>query len=309
MSTIIDVVLPIFGLILVGYICRRTNRLGATASSEISRFVVWLALPALLFKVTATATWEQIWQPGFVASLTLAWTLLFAATVAYRVRQQHTVVDACIDGLGTTYANTGFMGIPLCVLVFGEKGLVPAVVGTLIVACVLFGIGIILVEISRQEEKHPLRAAAKVGKALAVNPLIISPVLGGCWALGGFPLPAAMNQFLSLLGMAASPCALVSLGLLLAQRQQGRCEGTAKLVFAKLVLQPLITGFFAFYVFDLPEFWANSALLLSVLPTGTGPFMLASFYERDAAPASRVILFTTIGSIVTISVCLYLLAM
>jgi len=308
MSTIIDVVLPIFGLILIGYICRRTNRLGPTASFELSRFVVWLALPALLFKVTATATWEQIWQPGFVASLMLAWTLLFAATVVWRVRQQRAIVDACIDGLNTTYANTGFMGIPLCVLVFGEKGLVPAVIGTLIVACVLFGIGIILVEISRQEEKHPLRAAAKVGKALAGNPLIISPVLGGFWALGGIPLPAALNQFLSLLGMAASPCALVSLGLLLAQRQQGRCEGTAKLVLAKLLLHPLITAFFAFYVFDLPKFWADSALLLSVLPTGTGPFMLASFYERDAALSSRVILFTTLGSIVTISACLYLMA-
>ena len=68
-TSIINVVLPVFALILAGYLCRRTGRLGETASTELNRFVVWLALPALLFKVTATSTWEQIWQPGFVASV------------------------------------------------------------------------------------------------------------------------------------------------------------------------------------------------------------------------------------------------
>src|SRR5690606_35291307 len=58
MSSIINIVLPVFGLILAGYICRRTKRLGEAASSELTRFVVWLALPALLFRVTATSTWE-----------------------------------------------------------------------------------------------------------------------------------------------------------------------------------------------------------------------------------------------------------
>ena len=69
MSAIVNVVLPIFGLILAGYVCRRSGRLGETASNELSRFVVWLALPALLFNVTATASWEQLWQPGFIASV------------------------------------------------------------------------------------------------------------------------------------------------------------------------------------------------------------------------------------------------
>lgn len=308
MSTIINVVLPIFGLILVGYICRRTHRLGETASAELNRFVVWLALPALLFKVTATATWAQIWQPGFVASVSAGCGLLFAATVAYRMKQQRTLADASIDGLSAAYANTGFLGIPLCLLVLGDDGLVPAIVATLIVACVLFGVGIILVEIGLQEEKHPLRVTARVSKALASNPLLIAPVLGTCWALGGAQLSPAISQFLTLLGMAATPCALVSLGLFLAQKQEGHCDGAAGLVLAKLLLQPLITAFFAFYIFDLPKFWAQSALLLSALPTGTGPFMLASFYEREAALVSRVILLTTVGSIVSVSACLYALA-
>ena len=127
MSAIVNVVLPIFGLILAGYVCRRSGRLGETASNELSRFVVWLALPALLFNVTATASWEQLWQPGFIASVCAGCALVFAATVALRVRKSGRLVDASIDGLSAAYANTGFLGIPLCALVFGDAGLMPAI--------------------------------------------------------------------------------------------------------------------------------------------------------------------------------------
>ncbi|HJW02299.1 MAG TPA: AEC family transporter [Azospira sp.] len=312
MSSIINVVLPIFGLILAGYVCRRFQCLGEAAASELNRFVVWLALPALLFKVTATATWTQIWQPGFVASVCAGCFLVFGVTVVCRLRRlRHLrrLADASIDGLSAAYANTGFLGIPLCVLVLGDGGFLPAIVATLIVACALFALGIVLVEISLQQEKHPLRALAKVSRSLATNPLLVAPVLGASWSSAGAPLPPAMGQFLSLLGTAATPCALVSLGAFLAQKQEGRRDGTLGLVLAKLLLQPLITAFFAFRVFELPALWANSALLLSALPTGTGPFMLANFYGREAALVARVILLTTLGSLVTVSACLYLLAL
>ncbi|MFM8340509.1 MAG: AEC family transporter, partial [Fluviibacter sp.] len=219
MSSIINVVLPVFGLILAGYLCRRTGRLGETASGEINRFVVWLALPALLFQATATSSWDEIWQPGFVASVSAGCAVVFVMTVIYRFKQQRPLTDASIDALGAAYANTGFLGIPLCVLVFGDEGLLPAIIATLIVACLLFGIAIILIEISLQEEKHPLRVFIKVGKSLAANPLLIAPVLGAAWATTGWALPPAASKFFSLLGMAAPPCALVSLGLFLAQKQ------------------------------------------------------------------------------------------
>ena len=108
--------------------------------------------------------------------------------------------------------------------------------------------------------------------------------------------------------MAATPCALVSIGLFLAHKHEGRQDGATGLVLAKLLLQPAITAFLAFGVFELPTLWASAALLLSALPTGTGPFMLASYYGRDAALVARVILLTTVGSVVTVSICLNLLA-
>ena len=68
MASVFNVILPIFALILAGFLCRRLGILGPGAASEINRMVVWLCLPALLFKVTATATWSEIWHPGFIVA-------------------------------------------------------------------------------------------------------------------------------------------------------------------------------------------------------------------------------------------------
>lgn len=305
MSSVISVVLPIFGLILVGYLCRRTGRLGETAASELNRFVVWLCLPALLFRTTATASWVEIWHPGFIAAMTIPTLLIFAITLGYRLRGQRHLVDASIDGLGAAYANTGYVGIPLSLLVLGEAGLEPALIATLIVVCVLFAIAVVCIEIGLQTERSYFHAVTKVIKALAKNPLVVSPILGTIWALSGAALPSPLDEFLQLLGNATTPCALVSLGLFLAHKQTGSAKGALGLVGIKLILHPLLTWYLAFHLFALPPLWAKSALLMSALPTGTGPFMLAEFYRREAAVVSRTVLLSTIGSVITLSLCLY----
>lgn len=310
MFHVLSVVLPIFALILVGWLCRRTNRLGAQAASEINKLVVWLCLPAMLFKVTATSTWAEIWQPGFLAAFTGGCLLVFFATLAWRLMQGRPLPAASIDGLSASYANTGYMGIPLCLLVFGQDGLEPALIASLLVVCVLFAIAVVCIEVGLQNEKHIGRAIAVVLTALGKNPLVVSPILGGLWAATGIGLPTPLLHFLDMLAAATTPCALISLGLFLAQKQepQGAQVGAWPLVAIKLVGQPLLTGVLAYQVFNLPPLWADSALLLSALPTGTGPFMLAEYYQREAAVVSRSILVSTLGSLVTLSLCLLWIA-
>ncbi|GIZ10781.1 hypothetical protein NCCP436_01970 [Pseudomonas sp. NCCP-436] len=307
MSSVLNVLLPIFGLILVGYLCRRTNRLGSAAASEMNRFVVWLGLPALLFSLTAKAQWAQIWQPGFLLAFTGGMLAVFLATLLYRWKSTGSLVDASIDGLSAGYANTGYIGIPLCVLVLGQDGMAPALIASLMVVCVLFGLAVVCIEVGLQSNKGLGAAIVQVVTALLKNPLVVAPLLGAAWGAGGIPLPAALDEFLRLLGGATVPCALVSLGLFLAQRQSGPSQGAGPLVLLKLVLQPLVTWFIAFVLLDLPPFWAHAALLLSALPTGTGPFMLAEYYQRQAALVSRTILFSTLGSLLTLSLILLLI--
>lgn len=306
MSSVVNVVLPVFALIFLGYLCSRTGRLGPTAASELNRFVVWLGLPALLFKITATSTWSEVWQPGFIAAFCIGCLGVFAFTLIYRRLQKQPLVDASLDALGASYANTGYVGFPLCLLILGETALQPALVATLIVVCVLFAIALACVETGLHAGQAPGRTLLKVSRALLANPLVLAPLLGAAWAAGGLALPTGIMTLLELLGAAAAPCALVSLGLFLALPQTGGpARGVWPLVLLKLVVQPALTWFLAAKVFELEPVWVYSALLLSALPTGTGPYMLAQFYGREGSRVARVVLYSTLGSLITLSLVLY----
>lgn len=308
MLDIITTLAPVFGLILLGFVLRRTQRLGETAASELNRFVVWLCLPALLFKVTAATPLEEIWHPDFVLVICLGTLAVFALTVACRVGCGCRLPDASIDGLGAAYANTGYVGIPLSLLVFGDEGLAPALVATLIVVCLLFSLAIVCIEVGLHADRRIFQAMGKVLRALFVNPLVMAPVLGACWNAGGLTLPGTLVTLLEMLGDAVIPCALVSLGAFLARKQDDTITAAPALVTLKLVGHPFLTWVLAYHVFQLPLLWAKSAVLLSALPTGTGPYMLAELYGRNASCVSGTVLYSTLLSVPTLYVCIWLFA-
>ncbi len=130
-------------------------------------------------------------------------------------------------------------------------------------------------------------------------------MLGAIVPIAGLAVPEPVETFLKMLGGTASPCALVALGLFLAAKTEaspGQSVGsTALLVGLKLVVHPIIVWVLASTVFDLTPTLTRTAVLLAALPTGTGPFMLAEFYAREAAITSRVILVSTVISILTVS--------
>jgi hypothetical protein len=144
----------------------------------------------------------------------------------------------------------------------------------------------------------------KVARSLVKNPLLVAPALGAAVAGMGLTVPDSVETFFKLLGGAASPCALVSLGLFLAQKTAASERDTATsllFVMLKLILQPAIAWLLATHVFGLSPMLTRLTVLLAALPTGTGPFMLAEFYRREAGVTSKAILLSTIGSLLTIS--------
>ncbi|MGF6245223.1 malonate transporter [Paraburkholderia sp. GAS38] len=309
MLSTLEILLPVFGLIFAGFVCRKRGLLGPTAASELNRFVVWLALPALLFDIMAHATWRQLYQPAFVATFALACAGIFLLILAVRLLGGRTLADASVDAIAGSYPNTGYIGFPLCLIAFGPVSLTPTTIATILVACVLFAIAIVLIEVGLQTERAPHRLALKVVGSLARNPLIVSPIVGVLVASVHVTLPQSAETFLKLLGGAASPCALVSLGLFLAEKREGQAKATKNgasllLTATKLLLQPALTWWLAARVFALSPMLVEMAVVLAALPTGTGPFMLAEFYRREAHITSRTILLSTLGSLVTLSLLL-----
>lgn len=303
LSTVI-VILPIFALIFAGWVARRTGALGPHATTELNRFVVYLALPALLFDIIVHARWADIWQPGFIAVFGLSSVLTFAVTVVVRLRRPRHLADVAIDGLNAGYANTGFMGFPLALATLGHAAMAPTMIATIITVCAIFALAIVLIEIGLQAETRRSHLVMKVGRSLVRNPLLVAPCLGALFAACGLSVPTPVETFLKLLGGAASPCALVALGLFLAaerEAQERDAGSAAVLAGLKLIVHPVIAWVLARVIFGLSPLLTHVAVLLAALPTGTGPFMLAEYYRREAAVTSNVILISTVVSILTVS--------
>ncbi len=301
MNAVVDTVLPIFALIGTGALAARCGILDAAVTDSLNLFVVWLALPALLFDATARMTWTDLDHPGFLLASGGGMAGTYILSMVIDRRRGHRLADRGIEALDAAYGNTGFLGIPLGLALFGATVLPALVISALMTACLMFGVTIVLIEIDLSARPHVYETLLAASRSLARNPLIIAPSLGGLWALTGVPLPVPAERFMTLLGAAAGPAALVTIGLFLAQhRSNGAGHGVGRLVGLKLVVQPLLTLAITRFV-SMPEVWFKTALLLAALPTGTGPFILAKLYDRDATATSRAILFSTVLSVVTVS--------
>lgn len=305
MLAIANIVLPIFALIIIGYCLRRKNILSVNACTELNRYVIRLALPALMIDVMINSSWSELYQPEFFFAFELGVFIIFFGVFVFHWLKTKNLASATIDATSASYANTGFIGLPLCALTFGADKLGPAMIAAILTVSANFAVSIILMEMGLQSGKGILNALKNMGVSLCKNPLIVAPVIACILCASGVQLPYGATQSIKLLGASASPCALVATGLFLAQRQESTSPAiTVELVVFKLVIQPLIVWYLAFHVFSMPLFWAKSAVILSALPTGTGPFMLAELYGKGGGIASRTIFLSTVLGIVTLSVCL-----
>jgi predicted permease len=303
MHAVLNSALPIFALILTGFICGHFGVFDSAATDNLNRFAVYLALPSLMFVAMSKITPDQVRQFGFVAAFCGGIVVCFAVAFLISRLRGRRIANASIEGLDAGYSNVGFMGIPMCLLVFGPESAPASIIATLFTACVLFLFAVVVVEIDLQKSHSVWSTWAKVVRSLLRSPLLIAPLAGLAVGLSGLSVPAPFLSFATLLGGAASPAALVCIGLFLAQERVVSDDfvSIGILVSLKLILQPLVTAVLAFHVFSMPPLWSHSAVILSALPIGSGPFTIAKLYGLEAGVTSGSILASHIFAVLTVS--------
>jgi malonate transporter and related proteins len=303
MHAVLNSALPIFALILTGFICGYFSVFDKIATDNLNRFAVYLALPSLMFVAMSRITPDQVRQLGFLAAFCGGSAITFAVAFAISRARGRRVANASIEGLDAGYSNVGFMGIPMCLLVFGPESAPASIIATLFTACILFLFAVVVVEVDLQKGNNLWSTWIKVARALFTSPLLIAPVAGLCIGLSGLKMPPPFESFTTLLGGAASPVALVCIGLFLAQERvvSDDAASIGILVTMKLLLQPAVTAFLAFHVFAMPPLWSHSAVILSALPIGSGPFTIAKLYGLEAGVTSGAILASHIFAVFTVS--------
>ena len=304
MQAVLNAALPVFGLILLGFLAGRSGKFEKSATDTLNRFAFYFALPALIFIAMARVAPDQLRQWGFLAAfgggVAATWIVGY---ILSRARGRETA-DALIDGCNAGYSNVGFMGVPLCLLVFGQDGIAPAAMSVLITACVQFLLAIVLVELAVKGGGNVGQAIKQVFASLVRNPLFVAPLAGIASSMLGLGLPKPLEQFAQLLGNAAAPTALFCIGLFLAETEfkDGARTSVGIITALKLLLQPAIATLLVLYVFDMPKMWAQAAILLSALPIGSGIFTIAKTYNCDASVTSGAILASHVLSVLTLSI-------
>ncbi len=303
----INIVLPLFGIMVAGYLAGRCRVLNDGSSEILGKFVFVVAMPALIFislsrlPVGEFFDWPFIGALGGGMSATFCLSLLVA-----RFAFPDSLTALGLHGLAAMYSSTGYIGLPLILFTFGNEALAPGIVGAVITGAVFLPLGIILAEVDKAGEKRIISLAPLLG--VIRNPVLLATVAGLAVSASGVAVPAPIVTFCELLGGAFIPCALFSAGLFMVGCSvEGEATEIGWLLFAKLLLHPLITWWLAYRVFELEGILPAVAVLQAALPSGAPVFVLAQQYQTFVARSNAVIVLSTALSVFTLSGLLILL--
>ncbi len=303
MEAILNVALPIFGLIACGYVAGKIGVLGEESTSALNAFVWWFALPALFFLSLARVQFNDIFNIPFLIAYGGAFVFTYFLAIALAaIATGGRLGELSLHGIAASFGNVGYMGIPLCLTALGPEGALPATIAAVFGSTVMMALSVILVEIDLQAGHGVLKSLGKVIRAILRNPLLIATALGLTVAYFQLPLPVPLANFLDLIGKAAAPCALFAIGLFLVGKSLTTGLGEVSLaVLVKMVVQPAAAYVLALIVLPHDSVFFKAAVLLAALPTATNAFVLARQYDLFVARASGIILMATIVSVFTLT--------
>ncbi len=309
MQSILNNALPFFALIFCGYAAGRLNLLTSTAAAGVNTFVFYFALPAFLFSLMSSSPIAEVLNVPFIGAYVLASLTVFGlAVTGGRLLFDVGRGEAAIQGLAAVLPNTGYMGIPLAIAVFGREAAVPLVVGLTLDGILLIPLGILLIESDKGKGGGPIRTVLATFPNLARNPLIVSIFAGLAVSAVGLTPPTPLNNFLDLLGGTAGPCALFALGATLAGRSvAGGAAEISYMTALKLFVHPAALLLTTVVIFDVDPLWTSAAILGAALPIAANVFIVARQYDVYVTRASGAVLVSTAVSMVTISALLLVL--
>lgn len=305
MEAVIDVVIPVFAVILSGYGAARLGILGPASSEALNSFVYYGALPPLLFVSMATVEPAAIFNWSFIGAYLGG--ILAVAIFSFLLSKflfGHDLPSLSLQGMTAVYGNTGYMGIPLSLVAFGPDAVLPAAIATVINSTVVIGAVTALIEVG-QNRARGLSVGRDVLRALARNPLVVASVGGIVISIAGVPLPTPIETFSRILGGAAGPGALFAIGLFLVGRSfRGHAGEVTAMVLLKLVAQPLVTFALVMVWLPMDPMWTGMAILLAALPSGANVFVIAQRFGVYVEQASSAILFSTCLSLISVAMVL-----
>lgn len=309
MADITGLVLPFFGLILIGYVVARWKQMPADALGWLNIFIVYVALPALFFKLISRTPVEQLTRFDFIITDVGTTYAIFGVIFAIGwLGRDASIPEATLQGLAAAYGNIGYMGPGLALLAFGERAAVPVALIFCFENMLHFVVAPALIALGGKQSQPAGQVARDILLRIVLHPFIIATALGFVAAALHLELPVPAQRLVDYLAQAAAPCALFAMGVTLALRPLKRIP--AEIVYivpAKLILLPTLMYLSLSAAGNFDHVWVQTAVLLAALPTATNVFVIGQQYDVWQERASATVLITTLFSVLTVSTLLYLM--
>lgn len=303
MFELLAVVLPVFGLIGIGFVAGWTRLLSDRTGEGLSDYVFTLGIPVLVFKTMVNAKLPDAQPWGYWAAyfggVAVVWALaMLVGRRFFGLNHQQSVVAGFCAG----QSNTVLVGIPLLLKAYDEPGAVP------LFLLVAVHLPVTMTTATLLFEGASFRNIFKLAPKLIFHPILLGLMLGLAYKFTGWPLEGPARTIADNIAASALPCALVAMGLAL--RKYGvntdlRLNGV--LIGLKLMLHPAVVFFLGFKLFHLPEVWAGVAVLFAASPTGINAYLFAARYKTGEAMASSAIATTTALSLLSTMFWLWML--
>ena len=327
MLQIFLVTIPFFALIAAGYAATRGGALPLAAIPGLNVFVLYFALPCMLFRFGASAPIGQLLDAGVALVWGLSALLVVGAAVAVSRNERIGWNDAAFGALVAAFPNTGFMGVPLLVAILGAQAATPTIISISFDMIVTSSLCIALSRLDAADEHGGGKALRQALRGVLQNPLPWAILLGVLASATHAILPAPLDRTIAMLADAASPVALFTIGAvlarasLLAREHQAsaavaQAMGSARalprpaplrdvlpIIAIKLVAHPLLVYGIARGAMALGVPLARPALvaivLVAALPSASNVSMLAERFGADNDRIARIILWTTVAAFFT----------
>ena len=300
MLTIFLQTLPFFAIIALGYGAGRTGFFNEDATKYLTKFVFFFALSAMIFRFSANIELSEVWDARLIAAYLWGTAFVYGiATIVGFLRNLNVATNA-IEAQCAVIGNIGFLGLPMLTLILGEAAVGPIMM-MLAVDLIIFSSLVVILVTGSQDGQMSIRILKTVGLGLVKNPMIVAMTLGLLCSGFDLTIPVPLNEFLAILGGAATPGALFAIGASLATKSAERIEVAGWLTFCKLVLHPAFVAFGALFLFSVDPYSAAVLIAAASLPVAGNVYMLAQHYSVAPQRVSAAILVSTAISIFTVS--------
>ncbi|HEV7599475.1 MAG TPA: AEC family transporter [Bradyrhizobium sp.] len=308
MVDILNLALPYFGLIFIGFACGKSKNLPETGLAWMNFFLLYVSLPALLFGIMSKTPFAELNNPPFLIATTLGTASAFVlAMIVGRLLGRLSFREATLAGLAGAFGNIGYMGPGLALAVLGAKAAAPTALIFCCDAIFLFSIVPLLIAFTGERRSVP-HTLGIVVRQIVLNPLIMSACAGALAAGLHLEFPVAVMNTLAFLQNAAAPVALFALGVTVALRPFSRIPWEVPGIIAvKLLIHPLIVFALMLLLGPFPPEWAVTAVLMASLPPALNAFVIARQFDTWIEPASVAVLIGTFASVITLTSVMWLI--